>query len=164
MDEVTAADLVALEDQLGRPSRGAVGIAARCRCGRPLVVVTAPRLPDGTPFPTTFYLTHPTLVKGASTLEARGEMEQMNARLGEDHETAARYADAHLDYLRRRAELGDVPEIADVSAGGMPARVKCLHALVGHSLASGPGVNPFGDEALALLAAEGRWDTTRCWC
>jgi hypothetical protein len=33
----------------------------------------------------------------------------------------------------------------------MPTRVKCLHVLVAHSLAAGPGVNPFGDEALAML-------------
>ena len=47
------------------------------------------------------------------------------------------------------ARLGDVPEIDGVSAGGMPDRVKCLHALVGHALAAGPGVNPLGDEAVA---------------
>jgi hypothetical protein len=29
--------------------------------------------------------------------------------------------------------------------------VKCLHVLVGQSLAAGPGVNPLGDEALAAL-------------
>jgi hypothetical protein len=33
----------------------------------------------------------------------------------------------------------------------MPARVKCLHVLVAHSLAAGPGVNPLGDEALEML-------------
>ena len=164
MDDVTAADLEALQEQLGREARGAVGIGARCRCGRPLVVVTTPRLPDGTPFPTTFYLSHPALVKGASTLESRGEMETMNARLGEDPELADAYVRAHEDYVSRRGQLGDVPEIASVSAGGMPTRVKCLHALVGHALAAGPGVNPIGDEALAMLAAEGRWDRSRCWC
>jgi hypothetical protein len=44
-----------------------------------------------------------------------------------------------------------VPEIDGISAGGMPSRVKCLHVLVGHALAAGPGVNPLGDEALAML-------------
>ena len=42
-----------------------------------------------------------------------------------------------------------MPEIAGVSAGGMPDRVKCLHVLVAHALAAGPGVNPLGDEALS---------------
>ena len=40
------------------------------------------------------------------------------------------------------------------SGGGMPDRVKCLHVVIAHSLAKGPGVNPFGDEALAVLAGE----------
>ncbi len=55
----TEADLATLAGQLGRVPRGVVDVAARCVCGRPIVVRTAPRLEDGTPFPTTFYLTHP---------------------------------------------------------------------------------------------------------
>lgn len=128
------------------------------------MVTTAPRLDDGTPFPTTFYLTSPAAVKAVSTLEAGGAMEEMNRRLAADPALRAAYERAHRDYLARRALLGDVPEIADVSAGGMPARVKCLHALVGHALAAGPGVNPFGDEVLALLEASGTWSPRACSC
>lgn len=159
---VTAADLAVLHDQLGRPPRGVVDVAARCVCGRPLVVRTAHRLDDGTPFPTTFYLTAPPAVKAVSTLEASGLMKEMSERLTTDAELAAAYQRAHEDYLARRAELGDVPEIDGVSAGGMPTRVKCLHVLVGHSLAVGPGVNPLGDEALELLAPS--WRPDRCSC
>ncbi len=159
---VTAADLAVLHDQLGRPPRGVVDVATRCVCGRPLVVRTAPRLDDGTPFPTTFYLTAPPAVKAVSTLEASGLMKEMSERLTTDAELAAAYQRAHEDYLARRAELGDVPEIDGVSAGGMPTRVKCLHVLVGHSLAVGPGVNPLGDEALELLAPS--WRPDRCSC
>jgi len=160
--EVTERDLAELHAQLGRPARGVVEIAARCVCGRPLVVKTAPRLPDGTPFPTTFYLTHPGAVSAASTLEASGIMKRWTERLREDAELAAAYRRAHEHYLAARAELGQVEEIAGVSAGGMPDRVKCLHALVGHALAAGPGVNPVGDEALELLAPE--WRPDRCTC
>src|SRR5690606_32586707 len=113
-------------------------IAARCVCGRPTVVRTAPRLPDGTPFPTTFYLTHPVAVAAVSTLEASGVMREMSERLLADPELAAGHQAAHEHYLARRAELGEVPEIAGISAGGMPTRVKCLHVLVGHALAAGP--------------------------
>ena len=112
---------------------------------------TEPRLPDGTPFPTTFYATCPKLTGAISTLESTGLMKQMSDRLADDPDLAAAYAAAHEDYLTRRAELGHVEEIDGISAGGMPTRVKCLHVLVGHSLAVGPGVNPLGDEALALL-------------
>lgn len=146
---MTAADEAIVEAQLGRPVRGVAGVAWRCACGRPGVLATLPRLPDGTPFPTTYYLTDPRLVAGCSRLEAGGLMNDLNARLAEDAELADAYAAAHLSYLADRSELGDVPEIAGVSAGGMPNRVKCLHALVGHALAAGPGVNPIGDIALA---------------
>lgn len=161
---VAPEDLDALREQLGRVPRGVVSIAARCVCGRPTVVRTAPRLPDGSPFPTSYYLTHPAAVKGCSTLEAEHLMEEYNAELAEDPELAAAYARAHEDYLARRAELGTVEEIEGVSAGGMPTRVKCLHALLGHALAAGPGTNPIGDRTLAVLKERGLWDSERCSC
>lgn len=161
---VASEDLEALREQLGRVPRGVVGIAARCVCGRPTVVRTAPRLPDGSPFPTSYYLTHPAAVKGCSTLEAEHLMEEYNAELAEDPELATAYARAHEDYLARRAELGTVEEIEGVSAGGMPTRVKCLHALLGHALAAGPGTNPIGDRTLAVLKERGLWDSERCSC
>ncbi len=149
--EVSPDDLDAVALQLGREPRGVVEVAHRCGCGRPDVVRTLPRLPEGTPFPTSFYATCPRLTAVVSTLESTGLMAEMTARLDADPELAARYGAAHEDYLARRAVLGDVPEIEGVSAGGMPTRVKCLHALVAHALAAGPGTNPFGDEALAML-------------
>jgi hypothetical protein len=126
-------------------------VAHRCPCGHPDVLKTEPRLPDGTPFPTTFYATCPKLTGAISTLESTGLMKQMGDRLADDPVLAAAYSAAHDDYLARRSELGQVTEIEGISAGGMPTRVKCLHVLVAHSLAVGPGVNPLGDEALALL-------------
>jgi hypothetical protein len=150
-------DLSAVHEQLGRVPRGVAAVAHRCPCGYPDVLATEPRLPDGTPFPTTYYVTCPRLTGAISTLETSGMMRDMTERLGSDPQLAAAYAGAHEDYLRRRDELGQVPEIAGVSAGGMPTRVKCLHVLIGHSLAVGPGVNPLGDEALAAL---GHWWTS----
>jgi hypothetical protein len=120
----------------------------------PAVVTTAPRLPDGTPFPTMYYLTCTRLNAALSTLEASGFMREQAARLAEEPAVAAQYAAAHRHYLAERAALGVVPEIAEVSAGGMPDRVKCLHALAAQSLADGPGVNPVGDAALAEI---GQW-------
>jgi uncharacterized protein len=150
---VTEADLAAVGAQLGRPPRGTRFVAHRCPCGQPDVVETVPRLPDGTPFPTLYYLTCPRAVAECSRLESAGVMKEMGARLATDPELAARYRAAHADYLARRAAAGDVPEIAGVSAGGMPSRVKCLHVHLGHRLAVGPGVNPIGDETLALVQA-----------
>lgn len=94
------------------------------------------------------------------TLEASGLMQEMTGRLSADNELAERYRGAHRAYVAARAVHGTVEEIADVSAGGMPDRVKCLHALAAHALAAGVGVNPFGDETLALLPAW--WATGAC--
>lgn len=155
--EFTSADERIAAAQLGRPVRGVANVAWRCPCGRPGVLATWPRLPDGgPPFPTTYYLTCPRAVAACSRLEASGIMTEMTAQIEADPELAARYRAAHEAYLADRAGLAaqlgdDVPEIEGISAGGMPTRVKCLHALVGHALAAGPGVNPIGDEALELM-------------
>lgn len=150
-EPMSSADEQAIAAQLGRAPRGVAGVAWRCPCGKPGVVATLPRLPQGTPFPTTYYLTCPRATSGCSTLEANGVMAEMTQRLADDPELAASYQRAHEAYLSDRAALGEVPEIAGISAGGMPNRVKCLHVLVGHSLAAGRGVNPLGDEALDML-------------
>ena len=148
---VTAADRAVVAAQLGRAPRAMRAVAHRCPCGNPDVVETSPRLPDGTPFPTLYYLSCPRAAAAIGRLEASGLMREMTERLGADDELADGYRHAHDAYLARRSELGEVPEIAGVSAGGMPGRVKCLHVLVAHALAAGPGVNPLGDEALAAL-------------
>lgn len=157
-EEPSEHDIRVVSQQLGRPARDVVGIAARCVCGNPTVVSTRPRLSDGTPFPTFYYLTHPAATAAVSTLEAEGRMPGFAALLEGD--TAAQYRAAHEQYLADRATAGDVPEIDGISAGGMPDRVKCLHALVGHALAAGPGVNPIGDLALA----EASWSPAICEC
>ena len=136
--------------QLGRPPRAIRAVAARCPSGHPAVVQTSPRLEDGTPFPTLYYLTCPRLTSLVSRLEASGLMREMTARLGEDPDLADAYLAAHRSYLAERDAID--PLGTEVSAGGMPGRVKCLHVHVAHSLAVGPGVNPFGDEALLQLA------------
>lgn len=151
------ADEAVVRAQLGRPPRAIHDVGHRCPCGNPDVVATEPRLPDGTPFPTTFYLTCPRAASLIGTLEGSGLMSEMQARLADDPQLAAAYRRAHDAYLAFRATLGDVPETDGISAGGMPERVKCLHVLAAHALAAGPGVNPFGDEVLALL---GDWWAT----
>jgi len=150
---VDADDAAVIGAQLGRPPRAIHAIGHRCPCGNPYVVVTEPRLEDGTPFPTTFYLTCPRAASLIGTLEASGLMKEMSDRLASDPDLAAAYQRAHEAYLAARESIGEVPEIAGVSAGGMPTRVKCLHVLAGQSLAQGRGVNPLGDEVVDLLGA-----------
>lgn len=158
--ELDETDRAVVGRQLGREPRAIRAVAHRCPCGNPDVIETSPRLADGTPFPTLYYLTCPRAAAAIGRQEASGLMAEMTERLLTDPELATRYRAAHEAYLARREQLGSVPEIAGVSAGGMPNRVKCLHVLVAHSLAAGPGANPLGDEALAALPAW--WEKGPC--
>ena len=155
---ISPEDEAAVAAQLGRAPRGLRAVAHRCPCGLPDVVETAPRLPDGTPFPTLYYLTCPRATAAMSGLEASGLMREMTARLAADGELKAAYERAHHDYLARRDAAAADEGLAPLppgtqSAGGMPERVKCLHALAAHELAV-PGSNPLGREA---TEAAGEW-------
>jgi uncharacterized protein len=157
-EQPSALDIATVSAQLGRPARDVIGIAARCVCGAPTVVSTSPRLADGTPFPTLYYLSHPAATAAVSTLEANGVMPLLAELLEGD--VAANYLTAHESYLADRNGIEFVAELDGISAGGMPTRVKCLHALVAHSLAAGPGVNPIGDLALERAT----WSPKVCEC
>ena len=159
-DPVTDRDIAIVSAQLGRPARDVIGIPARCVCGAPTVVATNPRLADGTPFPTLYYLTHPAATAAMSDLEATHVMVDFGQLLEENEDVRAQYARAHEQFVADRESILVVDELAGISAGGMPTRVKCLHALAGHALATGPGVNPIGDLALA----RGDWSPQVCEC
>lgn len=168
LSEVCVADLESMEKQLGRPVRDVLAVAARCVCGIPLVAVTSPRLKNGTPFPTVFYITNKSLSAAVSRLEAQGVMAVMCERLRVDEFLANNHLQAHVTYLGLRDYVavnngvGEVAEILGISAGGMPSRVKCLHVLVGYSLAVGFGVTLLGDEALRSLSPW--WNLKECFC
>ena len=151
-EPVTPEEREVVARQLGREPRAVRAVAHRCPCGQPDVVQTSPRLEDGTPFPTLYYLTCPRASAAASRLESAGRMREWQADLGTDAGLAAAYRAAHEAYLAERDALGELPTRS--TAGGMPDRVKCLHALAGHALAAGPGVNPIGDRAVAGM---GEW-------
>jgi hypothetical protein len=150
-ERLSERDRRVVELQLGRPPRAVVEVAHRCPCGNPDVVTTSPRLSDGSPFPTLYYLTCPRAAGEIGRLEAGGLMARLAECLRADPDLALRYRAAHVAYLQDRERLSVIPEIAGVSAGGMPDRVKCLHALTAHALAVGTGVNPVGDAALERL-------------
>lgn len=159
-EPATERDIAVVSAQLGRPARDVLGIPARCVCGNPTVVATSPRLSDGTPFPTFYYLTHPAATAAMSQLEATQVMAEFTQLLADDTDIAAAYTQAHNAFIADRETVDTVPELAGISAGGMPTRVKCLHALAGHSLAVGPGINPIGDLALERSS----WKPSICAC
>ena len=152
-EPASPADLEIVATQLGREPRGVLAISYRCPDGAPGAVKTAPRLPDGTPFPTLYYLTDPRLTVEASRQESDGLMREMTARLGTDERLAENYRSAHERYLAARNAIEDLG--TDFSGGGMPDRVKCLHVLMAYALSEGPGVCLLGDESVSLAGDAG---------
>ncbi len=160
---LSADDLLAVREQLGREPRGAVRVAHRCACGDPDVVETAPRLPDGTPFPTTYYVTCPRLTGRISTLEGAGVMAEMTAELSADPVLAQTYSDG--------ARGLPCPAGAPRRGAGDRRRLGRRACRTGSSACTswsvirsrpGPGVNPLGDATLAALAAGGAWWDPPC--
>lgn len=151
---VTDADLAIVSEQLGRTPRGVLEISFRTPDCQPAVIKTSPKLPDGTPFPTLYYLTDPRLTAEASRLEVAHVMKWMEFRLAEDKELAADYHHAHEHFLAKRNKIEDLG--TDFSGGGMPERVKCLHVLIAYALAEGPQHFRLGTEAVAMAADHGK--------
>ncbi|MEX2324954.1 MAG: DUF501 domain-containing protein [Nitriliruptoraceae bacterium] len=125
--------------QIGRPARGVPAVVHRCVFGLPTVVRVDPRLDDGTPFPTTFWLTCPVMRSRVGTLEADHAMVGLNERLQIEPDLAQAYAQAHERYVAFRDELGP-PLPGSPGSGGMPGHIKCLHVHAAHYLATGDNV------------------------
>ena len=145
-EQASARERAIVAGQLGRDPRGEIAVAARCRYGLPGVVRTSPRLEDGTPFPTLFWLTCPVAIRNAGRLEAAGEMRALQELLASDEALRKAYHDAHECYLALRDSIEVIAE--PMSAGGMPERVKCLHALYAHEVAD---ANPIGARVRAPI-------------
>lgn len=132
-------------------------MAIRCHLGVPMVIENHPRLPDGAPFPTLFWLTCPILVKRVSRLESTGWMSLLNDRLGEDEQLRGRYEES-ITKLRERRDAHELIEDSGSPPGGGSDRVKCLHAHMATHL--GQGGHPIG----ALTLAETGWPDCRTAC
>ena len=151
------ADRRTVEAQLGRPLRGHWAVARRCHLGLPVAIENHPRLEDGAPFPTLFWLTCPVLTRRVSRLEGEGDMGRLNDELVHDDARRARVAEAMNRYLARRDAHSEI-EDSGAPPGGGPDRIKCLHAHLAHELGNPP--NPVG---AAVLAATG-WPDCRTLC
>ncbi len=135
--------------QLGRPARGDNAVVHRCSFGLPTVVRVGPRLEDGTPFPTVFWLACPLLRSSIGRLEAEGSMVGLNERIdSDDGGIGSAYAAAFERYIDFRDELGE-PLEGRPGAGGSPLYVKCLHVHAAHTLATNDNV--VGEWALRQL-------------
>ncbi len=131
-------DRARVEEQLGRPPRGAFEVVVRDDDGDPVVVRNDPFLDDGTPMPTRYYLVAPALVRAVSRLEAAGGVDRAEREIDAEliAATHARYA-AERDAAIPPEHTGPRPY---GGVGGTRLGVKCLHAHVAHLLATGDDV------------------------
>jgi len=150
-DPADGSTVAIISEQLGRPARGRPAVVHRCAYGLPSVVRVDPRLEDGTPFPTTFWLSCPLARSAVGRLEADHEMVRLNQRLDAEPALRAEYEGTAMRYVGFRDRLGapEEPLAGAPTAGGMPRRVKCLHVHVAHHLATGD--NPIGSAAADLM-------------
>jgi len=147
MTPTSEQDFASVKAQLGREPRGRWSVARRCACGKPQVLQTHPRLDDGTPFPTLYWLTCKKLSSQIGGLESSGWMGGLNRRLADDPEFHAALARSTEAYVGRRDELDPLGPTSH--PGGGPDRIKCLHAHTAHHLVSDD--NPAGAEVLREL-------------
>jgi hypothetical protein len=144
--ELARADLEAIERQLGRAPRALVRVAARCPHGGPAVLEQAPYAADGTPFPTTYWLSCRRLVEAVDDLESAGGVRAFEDELAADAQLAADRAAVERRVAARRASLAPSGVLVDGGAalrtgiGGVApgGGLKCLHAHAAVALAAGP--------------------------
>ena len=128
-DQLRAADLEAVRQQLGREPTTLFSVVARCTGGHPLVIRNRPLDADGRPFPTIYWLTCPDAVKAVSRLESEGWI----ARLNDDPAIVAGVDEAHRGYAKERGEMLPGAERWG-GVGGTRQGIKCLHAQYAHHL------------------------------
>jgi uncharacterized protein len=137
----TERDVELVTSQLGREPAGAFAVVVRADDGSPAVIANPPFLFDGTPMPTRYWLTDPTLREAVSRLESAG-----GVRTAEEAVDGERLADAHLRYATERDALiapGHHGPRPSGGVGGTKQGVKCLHAHLAWWLAGGD--DPVGE-------------------
>ena len=156
-------DAMCVAHQLGRTPRGPWRVAVRCSHGSPTVLAVVPTLEDGTPFPTTFWLSCPHLCAIAAAAESAGEAARWSARAAEDSSLIVSLLAADAVYRAARAIEGGGEDPCDgvgVAGQADPLAVKCLHARVAAAAAGLP--DPIGVELLTRGPRE--CDDDRCAC
>lgn len=131
--------------QLGRAPRGTWRVAVRCPHGRPAVIATSPEIEDGAPFPTTFWLSCPYLVRAVHASESAGEGVAWERRVREDEALRSEVLRADVAYRAARSDEGagrDPCASTGVAGQSDPLAVKCLHARLAALLAGVP--DPIG--------------------
>ena len=168
-------DLRVVAEQLDRPPRSSVEVLTRCHLGLPVVIGVPPLLDDGTPFPTSYWLTCPLAVKRIGRLEAEGGVRAAEAMLEADGAIAASQALATERYRTDRDARIPADHTGPRPSGGVGGSeggVKCLHAhYADHSAGNAnpigvsvaPGVEPLNCTQLCVAEIDGEIQRNPDW-
>lgn len=140
-----------VEVQLKRKVRSHIDIRSRCHLGLPVVTFVPPNLDDGTPFPTTYWLTCPLLVQRVSSLEASGMVKVFDEMIQKRGALRNLWKERQKTYEEERKLLEDDSTHISPEGGvaGTSDHIKCLHAHLADYLATGK--NPIGKNIESLI-------------
>ncbi len=133
-------DFEAVSALLGRAPQGAFEVVVRDTAGRPVVILNAPFLDDGTPMPTRYWLVGRPEREMVSRLESTGGVRESEAAVD-----PFELASAHASYRALRDAAVPVGQHGPRPSGGVGGTrfgVKCLHAHLAWYLAG--GADPVG--------------------
>lgn len=130
--------------QIGRDPHPDAEIVSRCHLDLPVVIRVPPTLPDGTPFPTLYWLTCPLITTRIGRLEGSGGVRRMEGKAAAEPRFKMALNEANEQYAGERTALFDGPpeDAPTGGVGGAEAGIKCLHAHYAHTRAG--GANPVG--------------------
>ena len=128
-----------VEIQLGRKLRSEVTVTTSCHFNLPVVIKVPPNLDDGTPFPTTYWLSCPMYTKKIGSLESKGLIKELDSQIQSDKNLYKQWIGRQESYEAERNDEVDenskIPPYGGV--GGARESIKCLHSHFADQLATG---------------------------
>ena len=128
-----------VETQLNRSLRSKVDVVASCHFNLPAVIKVPSNLDDGTPFPTSYWLTCPMYNKKVGSLESQGLIKELDKQLNENKDLNQQWAERQKSYEEERnRENKNKENLINPTGGvgGAKESIKCLHSHLADELAT----------------------------
>tara|TARA_Y100000590_G_scaffold280624_1_gene315284 strand:+ start:254 stop:775 length:522 start_codon:yes stop_codon:yes gene_type:complete len=128
-----------VEVQLSRSLRSNVEVVSSCHFNLPAVIKVPSNLDDGTPFPTSYWLTCPMYNKKVGSLESQGLIKELDNQLNKNEDLKKLWSDRQRSYEEERnkdKKKNEEEIIPTGGVGGASESIKCLHAHLADELAT----------------------------
>ena len=97
-----------VEAQIDRSLRSNVTVSSRCHLNLPAAIKVPPNLDDGTPFPTTYWLTCPMYNKKIGSLESQGLIAELDNEILNNPNLKAEWSKRQISYQQERENSHDL--------------------------------------------------------